>query len=240
MDVKEHYDAHLSAIYAWMTGDFEKNVESFRAFLETHRISKGGGRLAIDLGAGNGVQSVALARHGYDVKAIDFSDKMLSGLQQKKENNVECIHADLKDFQKYCTKAPELIICWGDTLTHLSTTREVEDLLGRAAHSIKTGGYLLLSFRDYTHELKDDARFIPVKSDDKRILTCMLEYFPMYVKVSDLYQEYASGKWNMKVSSYLKLRLEPSEVIEILEENDFEVVSSETDKGLLCIVAIKK
>jgi hypothetical protein len=240
MGAKEHYDTHLAGLYAWMAGDFETGVSSFTSFLDKHDIPKGEGKLAIDLGAGHGMQSVALARRGFEVKAIDFSERLLSELKEKDEKKIECINADLKDFQSYCPQPVALINCWGDTLTHLTSLREVEDLLGRASYTTERGGHLLLSFRDYTVELKDNHRFISVKSEEKRLLTCMLEYFPMYVKVSDLYQEYKEGAWTTKVSSYLKLRLEPSEVIEMLEENDFMIKSSGNEGGQVGIVAVKK
>jgi SAM-dependent methyltransferase len=241
MGAKEHYEQHLAPLYAWIAGDFETGVTRFSALLDLHGIPAGEGRVALDLGAGHGIQSLAIAKHGYTVKAIDFSGELIEALKKNTGHvAVETIHADLRQFADHCAEPPALITCWGDTLTHLESAREVEDLLTRAANVLSPGGYLLLSFRDYTNELKDNARFIPVRSDEKRIFTCMLEYFPMYVKVSDLYQEYVDGAWQMKVSSYLKLRLDPDDICVMLEDNDFDIISDERNGSNIEIVAVKK
>ena len=44
----------------------------------------------------------------------------------------------------------------------------------------------------------------------------------------------------MKVSSYLKLRIEPSDVVQMLEENDFAIKSSGVEGGDVRIVSVKK
>jgi hypothetical protein len=62
------------------------------------------------------------------------------------------------------------------------------------------------------------ARFIPVRADDERILTCFLEDEGDAVRVHDLlYTRDAAGAWHLGKSSYRKLKLAPSWVAERLQ-----------------------
>jgi hypothetical protein len=54
-------------------------------------------------------------------------------------------------------------------------------------------------FRDYAKPLQGDVRFIHVKSDEERILTCVLEYEESFVRVTDLLYEKTDGTWTQKV-----------------------------------------
>ena len=66
----------------------------------------------------------------------------------------------------------------GDTLTHLPQLSSVEQLFSLAAESLGPKGKFIATFRDYTSPLAGNGRFIPVKSDSDRILTCFLSTLP--------------------------------------------------------------
>ena len=72
--VRDHYDGVLAQHYSRMFGDFETKVDEQRALLERLGVTaRPSGGLAVDLGCGSGFQSVALARLGFRVLAVDFS-----------------------------------------------------------------------------------------------------------------------------------------------------------------------
>jgi len=89
----------------------------------------------------------------------------------------------------------------------------------------------MTSFRDYTGALDGTSRFILVKSDASRILTCFLEYATDTVMVHDVIHERTDQSWQMRVSAYPKLRLEPTRVIDTLRESGFVSVRSEAGLG---------
>jgi hypothetical protein len=96
---------------------------------------------------------------------------------------------------------------------------------------------LILSFRDLTAELSGTQRFIPIRSDENRIQTCFLEYFPHHVIVTDILHEKIEGQWKLKVSSYPKLKL-PMEIIKsLLVEIGFTLDAAETIRGQEFLVA---
>ncbi len=55
--VREHYDQHLAAHYSWLFGEFEARVAAERAWFDSRGIVPRGSGVAVDLGAGSGVQS---------------------------------------------------------------------------------------------------------------------------------------------------------------------------------------
>jgi hypothetical protein len=95
----------------------------------------------------------------------------------------------------------------------------------------------VLSFRDYSVPLLDEKRFIPVRSDERRILTCFLEYDTDTVLVHDILHERAGDAWETRISSYRKLRVAPDHVFGSLESYGFETRREPGMRGMVRIVA---
>ena len=238
MTTKEHYDKHLANFYSWMAGDFDTAKNQFKEFCINHKIKPFANKPAIDLGAGNGIQSVALAELGYRVTAIDFNEQLLSELSNKTGIlRIKTINSDIRNLKQFNIQ-PELIVCCGDTLTHLESITEAKQLIADASEILCPNGKLILSFRDYSMELKDTQRFIPVKSDASRILTCMLEYFPGKIRVNDLLYQLENGKWGQKVSSYYKIRISKETVIKMIENLGLKIQYEQTE-GIINLIAEK-
>ncbi len=84
-------------------------------------------------------------------------------------------------------------------------------------------GRLVLTFRDLFQELSGLDRFIPVQSSADRVMVCFLEYEPETVKIHDLIHVRKAEGWEMRKSSYRKLRVSPAKVAEQLRGLGFEV-----------------
>ncbi len=81
MDVKAHYDQHLARFYSWMSGNFDSKSKEFQALLAQHEIGSSNNEPALDLGAGHGIQSIALQQAGFKVTAMDFNEHLLAELR---------------------------------------------------------------------------------------------------------------------------------------------------------------
>ena len=212
--VVQHYASHLAPIYVWMTGGVESALKTGEE--DVVSLIPGRGQ-AVDLGAGFGMHSVALARAGYEVIAIDQSQPLLQTLAEAGAGlMIRTVEADLLHFRDVLKARVELIVCMGDTLTHLESFEQVEQLARDISASLLPGGRFVATFRDYTDPASGDARFIPVRSDADRILTCFLESLPGHIIVHDVLHERSGSVWTLKVSSYPKLRLAPAEVQRVL------------------------
>lgn len=241
MNAKDHYDNHLANFYSWMIGDFETRANEQYSFFQSHGILPKENRAAVDLGCGNGIQSIALARLGFDVIAIDFNKTLLSELQLHKDKySISTFELDMMNFKEKVKTPVEVITCMGDTISHLSSMEDIDEIVSRMHSILASSGKIVLSFRDYSTAICGESRFIPVKSDENRILTCFLEYFDDNVNVTDLLHEKENDKWVQIVSSYQKVRISDEKIKRILSEHGFSVNSCEQINRLVYIVATKE
>jgi SAM-dependent methyltransferase len=226
-DAIRHYDELLAAHYSWMVGvPFEEKAAEQKALLRELGIQAGSHGTAIDLGAGPGYQSAALADLGYSpVIAIDTSKALLDELAaQKGPRAIEILHGDLRHLSRYAPEeSAEAIVCMGDVLTHLERHDDVSALLRDCFAALKPKGRLVLTFRDLSQELAGLDRFIPVQSDADRVMVCVLEYEPRTVLVHDLIHTRSGSGWRLDKSCYRKLRLAPKDVTQQLRGLGFEI-----------------
>lgn len=223
-----------------MAGGVEAAAARAERELEVLGLLHGEGQFAVDLGAGFGMHTLPLARHGWAVLAIDSSSALLHELERHAAGlEVTAIDDDLLAFARHLDAAPNLALCMGDTLTHLSSKEAVESLIAEVYARLSPGGRFVTTFRDYSTALTGTARFIPVKSDAERILTCFLEYAPTTLLVHDILHERRDGQWHMSVSDYAKLRLPPKWVEATLTRCGFAVTSGEGASGMVSLVGVK-
>jgi 2-polyprenyl-3-methyl-5-hydroxy-6-metoxy-1,4-benzoquinol methylase len=240
MTVKEHYDKHLGHFFSWMSGDFQTRCNEFRQLLADNLILPSSSKIAIDLGAGHGLQSIPLAEIGFQVLAVDFSQQLLDELKvNAKDLNITTINADIRSVKGFAN-SPELIVCCGDTLSHLVNKSEIKTFISDISSSLNKNGKLILSFRDYSKMLTGSERFIPVRSDNNKILTCILDYEDEVVNVTDLFHEKINDVWIQKVSTYKKVRLLTYEIISYLEENNMTINFNHIVNKMTTIIAIKE
>jgi predicted RNA methylase len=240
MTVKEHYDNHLGNFYSWMCGNFDEKCKEFQQFFSNNNIIPSSSKIAIDLGAGHGIQSTALANSGFNVLAVDFNEQLLHELENNTKNlQVRAINEDIRLLEKYKNFNPELILCLGDTVAHLDSKADIEQFLQNIYETLGAKGKVILSFRDYGTELFDEARFIPVKSDQNKILICFLEYFPEILKVTDILYTRVNESWTQALSSYDKVRVTREFIIGSLENTGFKITFAEPVNRMITIIAAK-
>jgi len=219
-------------------GDLDAAFLRSNEFLTFLDLPDACGQLAVDLGCGFGLHTIPLAQRGYRVLAIDFCIELLSELRTRAaELPVTIAEADLTTFDWNLTEPPRLILCLGDTLTHLPNPESVEKLIEKASAKLAPGGSIALSFRDYiSTELLGTDRFIPVRTSDDRVFTCFLEYAPGYITVHDLVHERTTSGWKQKISAYRKLRLDRNAVASELMRHGIEIVRNELKNGMVTLV----
>jgi SAM-dependent methyltransferase len=228
-NVAKHYEQLLAEHYVWMFGvSFEQKVAEQKALLDQLVATLPGARrsgTAVDLGSGPGFQSIALEE-----------------LQVRKGSyEIETREADITtlDWAALPESVP-VIVCMGDTLTHLPSQESVQKLFTEVYQKLAPDGVFVLSYRDLTGELAGTDRFLPVQADDTRIMTCFLEYKSSdSVTVHDLVYVRGEGGWKLNKSSYEKLRLGSSWVAAALRKAGFTVTQEGSTGRLLMAVAQK-
>ena len=165
--VEEHYKNMLARHYTWMRGDYESRVEEYRDLFGRIGISPEHGPGALDLGAGSGFQSIALTDLGFDVVSVDLSDRLIEELVSRAgSRKIHPVLGDVRDPTTYEAYAPfGVVVCMGDTLSHLSSYKEVSILFEDMRRVLQENGKLVLEFRDLITELEGVDRAIPVRLD---------------------------------------------------------------------------
>jgi hypothetical protein len=99
-------------------------------------------------------------------------------------------------------------------------------------------GTLVLTFRDYASRVRESIeRFILVRADAERILTCCLDYGVDRVRVTDIVHERSGAGWLLRASEYQKLRLSADWVRAQVEASGVTVTHVDATEGRIAIVA---
>jgi SAM-dependent methyltransferase len=225
---------------------FEEKVAEQKALLE-QALSDSGALathgMALDLGCGPGFQTIALAELGFSpVVAVDTSTELLRELEEHKGSYpIETREADLASLEDIELSGEAVMaVCMGDTLTHLPSREGVARLFTAVFRKLASGGTFVITYRDLTSELTGVDRFLPVRGDDRRIMTCFLEYESAdAVVVSDLVHVRGENGWTLEKSSYRKLRLSQQWVADALTKAGFSIRLQGPAGRLLLAVARK-
>jgi SAM-dependent methyltransferase len=208
--VQAHYETLLAEHYTWMFGvPFEQRVAQQRQLLEP-LLPGVPLELAVDLGCGPGFQSFALAQLGAkQVLALDSSPALLRELDSRKGNlPIAAILCELPEISFSEASSAQLMVCMGDTITHLNSRADVQKLFGKVRRILAPGGVFVLTYRDLTTIPSGLDRFLPIRSDERKIMTCFLEEESAEViRVHDLIHTRSEQGWTLQKSSYPKLRL---------------------------------
>ncbi|WP_292416915.1 bifunctional 2-polyprenyl-6-hydroxyphenol methylase/3-demethylubiquinol 3-O-methyltransferase UbiG [Methanoregula sp.] len=239
MPVREHYDRFLAGEYAWMAGGFEINLDRNRRFFHEMGIVPRSSNTALDLGAGCGFAAIPLAEAGFRVTAVDFCRPLLDELVRYAPDIVT-VEGDILDFPLWAGRNPELIICMGDTLTHLPNAGSVQDLLRQCYAELVPGGRFILALRDYSREVEGSVVVIPVQREQDRIFLCRLEYQADHVGVKDVLYSRESGSWERSYGEYRKLRIAPAFLERELEREGFRIEKNTVGEGHITMIVIKE
>jgi len=238
--MQEHYDRFLAEYYLWMAGGFEANAETSHRFFGTHGIVPRDTRVAIDLGAGCGFQSIPLAEAGFTVHAVDLCQPLLDEITARSQGLPITVHTgNILDYSHWSGHRPELIVCMGDTLTHLPDMHAVSDLILRCHAELRPGGLCVFSFRDYMAAQPGDVDVIPVRKDKDRIFLCRLEYAKDAVQVTDILYARSAGRWSRTSGQYPKIRIGSYAVRKILADAGFSILYCSTGSGIITVIAGK-
>lgn len=101
-----------------------------------------------------------------------------------------------------------------------------------------------------TKPLRDSDRFIPIKSDERTVFTCFLEWMNQgseldnsgcTIKVHDLvHVKKGVGAWELCTSFYNKLGISAECLFAMASRNDLELVESLLDSTGMVLVCFKK
>lgn len=126
------------------------------------------GSALLDVGCASGNLAIALAEKSFRVWAIDLDQGMVEAAQTKVEgNNPEIRQANMLAIDKlYCPGQFDAVLCYGNTLVHLTENEQVEKFFASVYHLLKPGGKLLFQVLNYEMILRQKPQSLPLIAND--------------------------------------------------------------------------
>lgn len=121
------YLTTMKYIHAYLQGDKEKRI--------------------LEVGAGTGRYSVALAEEGYSVDAVELTEHNLKILRGKLKGTekIRAVQGNAQDLSRYENNTFDMTLVLGP-MYHLYEEKEQKQALKEAVRVTKTGGYILTAY----------------------------------------------------------------------------------------------
>jgi 2-polyprenyl-3-methyl-5-hydroxy-6-metoxy-1,4-benzoquinol methylase len=179
--VKEQYNS-LSFFYNVLYAGFENSVLEDVFLSEHHELLRylRPNAEILDASCGNGIQSTALAKKGYNITACDISEEMIELTKKYANENgfdYPTMAIGWHDLPKHFHEKFDLVFCWGNSISHSLNKKEMVRSLEAFYSIIKPGGSLVVETRNWDQLLKNKVRFETLKL---RIYNGKM-YIPFYI-----------------------------------------------------------
>jgi len=111
-----------------------------------NKYAKKGARL-LEIGAGTGRYSIALAKAGYDVTSVELVEHNLEVLKKNSEgiDNIQSFQGDALDLSRFADNSFDVTLLFGP-LYHLYEPQDVQKSIDEAVRVTKPNGVILVAF----------------------------------------------------------------------------------------------
>lgn len=123
----------------------------------------GDGKNILDLAAGTGNYSIALANLGCCVTAVDLDEEMVKYINEKRVKNhlnIKGFKLDMKNIDNLNEKF-DFIMCIGNSLVHLENLQEIKDVILKLYNLLNEDGIIVIQIVNYDRILKYDIKELP-------------------------------------------------------------------------------
>lgn len=134
----------------------------------------------LDVGCGTGNLCLALGPHFKAIHGIDPDVSMLDIAIEKAGKNHPNLHFSPYGMLDIDTNFSDLdaILCFGNTLVHLSSEDEILQFFKQSQKALKPGGKLLVQIINYDRILNQDIKGLPGIENDKISFERKYNYLP--------------------------------------------------------------
>ena len=121
----------------------------------------------IEIGSGTGNLTIALANAGYLMSGLEYDENMLD-LARRKSNDVCWKQGDMREIdQLFQGEIFNGIICFGNTLVHLSNKKDIEIFLRKAYDLLHLDGIIAIQTINYSRIINQEIDHLPTIENDK-------------------------------------------------------------------------
>lgn len=136
----------------------------------------------LDIGCGTGSLSIALASYFNKVIGIDPDTDMLSIAENKADHKLKNLSFEaigmLDISEHFKENTFDGVLCFGNTLVHLGSEKEIQEFLDQAGYVLKPGGKLMIQIINYDRVIDQDIKGLPTIENEFVKFTRKYTYHP--------------------------------------------------------------
>lgn len=163
-DLSQYYEAIFP-----LTGD---KVQFTKTYIPA------GGRI-LDIGCSTGEFVITLAKEGYRTAGMDLSTEMIEKAKAEATRqglSVEFAVGDMRKLQVIFPERYDGVVCYGNTLVHLTNLQEIRPFFGQVFARLPSGGNFLFQIVNYDRILTKGIKELPVIRNAEQNLTFYRNY----------------------------------------------------------------
>ena len=133
----------------------------------------------LEVGCSTGELTIALARAGHHVTGIDLNNEMINKAQKQADTSgfsIPFIHGDMRDLKKLVDRTYDGIICFGNTIVHLTEKQEIDQFFQDVFDLLHEKGVFLFQIVNYDRILSRHIKELPVIKNKEKGLTFYRHY----------------------------------------------------------------
>lgn len=167
----EQFYNKIAKKYHWFFSSWDnvmnRQMQELVPLLKKHKVNT-----ILDCACGTGLQSIGLAKEGFNVTGSDLSEKMLEIAREnaKKEgiNGIKFFQSDFREMRRKVNNCFDAVICMGNSIPHLKENSDILEAFKNIYDCLEMGGIAVFDIRNYDSMLKNKARFLPMRINAKK------------------------------------------------------------------------
>jgi glycine/sarcosine N-methyltransferase len=235
----------LAEYYDLLFGDWDQAIERTGEWLDSV-LQPVGVHSVLDCTCGTGLQSIALAKRGYEVTGSDISQTMLNKARLNARQAgvvVRWVHADIRLLPRRLGDCFDAVITCGNSLLHLPTENDLRQALVSMHQVTHQGGYCLIEIADHEGNSRRQEPFSYYQTrqaDGRRIIFFAIKHEAGQTVTLDAYKLMETPQGWEVTSRSMKLRLpRREELLRLLTDAGFGEIKDISRAGTIALLARK-
>lgn len=205
----EQFYEKIAKKYHWFFSSWDnvmnRKMEELVPLFKKHNVNT-----ILDCSCGTGLQSIGLAKKGFNVTGSDLSEKMLEiareNAKEEDINDIKFIQSDFREVRSKVSNFFDAVICMGNSIPHLKQNDEILEAFKNIYECLEKGGVAIFDIRNYDSMLKNKPRFLPMRINaekDGKIVSILyvFDYLKDLIRFNVVYliEDKCTGNKSMEV-----------------------------------------
>lgn len=211
--------------------DYKKRAEYFHAIIRKFKTTKE--NILLDLACGTGSISEEMARLGYDVIGVDYSEEMLGMAIEKKFDSdlpIQYLCQDMRSIDMFGTV--DVTICALDSINHLGSLDDVRKVFQRVSLFAEPDGLFIFDVNTlYKHrKILADNTFTYETENVYCVWENSLNRSTYEVKMNlEFFERLENGLYSRSTDSFSEMAYSEDALEKLLAETGFELLAKYGD-----------